>query len=234
MRHVLLGLCVATTLVGLGAAGCGDDTGGGSGGDDAASASTADSTSDATSTGTSGSSGTVSGTGTGGGSSASTGSASTGSGGNAYAYLFDCEETDFEDDFPLGGPGFDPETGIIGEPQETYLVATTQIYRKPEKAGEFMAAAGPVLSTLNESEGMVAFGIGSSAACGCARTLSVWKSEEAMLSFVASDAHAAAMLQVNDLAYTGRTTHWEVTAEELMELDWDVARAKVEDIEGFY
>jgi quinol monooxygenase YgiN len=215
MKNLAWGL-----LVSMGIAACGDDTGGGGGGggggDDATTASGSTTTGDASTT------------------TAASTSASSSSGGNAYEDLFLCEETDFEDDFPLSGPGFDPETGIVGEPQETYLVATTQIYARPEKAAEFMQAAGAVLQTLGQSEGMLAWGIGSSETCGDSRTISIWASEEAMLGFVASDAHAAAMIQSPDLAFTGRTTHWEATAEELMELDWDVARDRLKDIPGFY
>ena len=202
----------------FGLAACGDDTGG-SGGNGAGGG-------DASATGSTTTGGTTT------AASSSATAASTGSG--ATEEIFLCEESDFEDDFPLGGPGFDPEVGIIGEPQETYLVATTQIYIRPEKRPEFMQAAGAVLQALGESEGMVAFGIGSSEACGDSRTLSVWASEEAMVAFVAGDAHAAAMLQAPDLAIQGRTTHWEVTAEELEELDWDVARERVEHVPGFY
>lgn len=206
-------------VLSCGLAACGDDTAGsggnGAGGDDATSATSSTTTSGETT------------------SAASTANAgSTGSG--ATDDIFLCQESDFEDDFPLGGPGFDPEVGIIGEPQETYLVATTQIYIRPEKRPEFMQAAGAVLQTLGEAEGMVAFGIGSSEACGDSRTLSVWASEEAMMAFVAGDAHAAAMLQAQDLSIQGRTTHWEVTAEELEELDWDVARERVKDVPGLY
>src|SRR5262249_1163165 len=99
-------------VLGSALAACGDDTGGsgasGSGGGDGTTAASGSTTGDATS-------------------GAST-SGATGTGGGAVDDIFLCEETDFEDDFPLGGPGFDPENGIIGEPQETYLVATTHLF----------------------------------------------------------------------------------------------------------
>lgn len=213
MKRFYWGLIVAAGLTG-----CGDDSGGGgSGGSDAASTSAAQTTSDAAT------------------STASTTSATSGSGGGAdHSELFLCVETDFEDDIALGGPGFDPETGLTGEPQEAYLVATTQIYLRADKLDEFGSLAGAVLETLGGSEGMLAFGIGSSQTCGLARTLSIWSSEEAMLSFVMSDAHASAMVQAPEISFTGRTTHWEATADELLELDWDVARAKLEDVSASY
>ena len=218
MNHLMGGLILTLAL-----AACGDDSGGEGGSGGGSDAATASSSSATGATTTSASTGATT----------STGQTGAG-GGNAYADLFLCEESDFEDDIPLGGPGFDPETGILGTPQATYLVATTQIYVRPEKVAAFFTAAGDVLETLGASEGMLAFGIGSSEACGDSRTLSIWSSEEAMLSFVASDAHASAMMRATELGFTGRTTHWEATAEELMELDWDVARAKVADVEPFY
>ncbi len=214
MRRLAWGFMLAAGL-----AACGDDTGGSGGGSGSGGG-------DASATGSTTTGGATT--------AASTSATATSTGSGATDAIFLCEESDFEDDFPLGGPGFDPEVGIIGEPQETYLVATTQIYIRPEKRAEFMQAAGAVLQALGESEGMVAFGIGSSEACGDSRTLSVWASEEAMVAFVAGDAHAAAMLQAQDLSIQGRTTHWEVTAEELEELDWGVARERVEDVPGLY
>jgi hypothetical protein len=80
---------------------------------------------------------------------------------------------------------------------------------------------------------MLAFSVGSSDACGVSRTMGIWADEESMFAFVASDAHAEAMNRTAELSFTGKTTHWEATADELMELDWDVARERLLTTEPF-
>jgi heme-degrading monooxygenase HmoA len=169
-------------------------------------------------------------TGSGGGNGGAAGDG--GNGGTNYDELFACEENEFSIDKPVTGPGFDPaQGGIIGEPQDTYVVHATQIYPIPGKETEFLAVAGPVIAQLNETEGLLAFGLGRDNGCGVSRTMGIWESEEAMYAFVGSGAHAVAMTQSYDVGLTGKTTHWEVTAEELDTLDWDTGRAKLDEIE---
>jgi heme-degrading monooxygenase HmoA len=158
-----------------------------------------------------------------------------GAGGSApadpYAEMYECEEVMFGEAKPLSGPGYDPETGFVGTPQATYVIHTTQIYTRPEQESEFMSTAGKVIAQLGSTEGLVAFTLGGDDGCGVSRTMGVWTSEEALYAFVQSGAHLEAMSKTGQLSYTGKTTHWDATPEEVEALTWDVARAKLEDID---
>lgn len=148
-----------------------------------------------------------------------------------YAPLYACEEVGFAEQAPLSGPGYDAETGFVGTPQSSYVVHTTQIYIRPDKQGEFFLAAGKVANQLATTEGLVAFAVGTDDGCGVARTMGVWTSEEALYAFVGSGAHADAMAKTADLSFTGRTTHWDATPEDVQSLTWDVARAKLDAVD---
>jgi hypothetical protein len=39
------------------------------------------------------------------------------------------------------------------------------------------------------------------------------------------------MSRTTEVSLSGRVTHWEATVEELEQLDYDVARAKLESVE---
>ncbi len=153
--------------------------------------------------------------------------------GDPYAHLYDCEEVAFSEGRPLSGPGYDPETGLTGAPQASYVLHATQIYVKPEQQDAFFAAVGKVLVQLGQSEGLVAYGLATDDGCGVARTMGVWTSEEAMYAFVASGAHLEAMQRTAELSYTGKTTQWTGSADDVVALTWDVARAKLDAVDSF-
>ena len=168
------------------------------------------------------------------GSGGSAGQGGSGEGGappDPYAALYACEETEFVAFKTLSGPGYDEETGFVGQPRESYVLHATQIYVRPEQEQTFLQVSGAVIGQLGTTPGLVAFSVGSDDGCGVARTIGVWESEEALYAFVGSGAHAEAMAQTAALSFTGRTTHWDATAEEVLSYDGDVARAKLADVE---
>ena len=147
------------------------------------------------------------------------------------AEFYTCDEQMFGAS-PLAGPGYDPEKGGIQGPlQANYVLHTTQIYLKPEGAQTFLELAQAVSAAAAQTEGLIAFSVGSDNGCGVARTMGIWASEEAMYKLVTSEPHAKAMGMTTALTFTGRVTHWTVTADEANAYTWDVARAKIADIE---
>lgn len=145
--------------------------------------------------------------------------------------LYDCEDPDFQVIQPLMGPGIDPMTGTIIEPmQDAYVLHTTQILVKPEELDEFLQLSGGVIEQLLQTEGLVGFALAQEPNCGFSRTMGVWESEQAMLAFVGSGAHAQAMVRTTDVSITGRTTAWTATAAE-MPLTWEMALAAISDVE---
>jgi heme-degrading monooxygenase HmoA len=152
--------------------------------------------------------------------------ATTGSAVDFYA----CEEAMFAGS-PLAGPLYDADKGgIQGELQGEYVLHTTQIYVKPERAEKFIELAQKIGGEAQAIDGLIAFSVGSDSGCGVARTMGIWASEEAMYKLVASPAHAEAMGLTTELSYTGRVTHWKATAAEADAYTWDVARARIEPV----
>jgi hypothetical protein len=121
-----------------------------------------------------------------------------------------CERGTLETDFaapPLAGPAL--RDGVL--PPGEYLVSSTYLQLEPaaEPQRLFNDLITPVVADLQTRPGLLALSLGQSEACGVARTLTVWQDEMAMLSFVSSPAHAAAMARITDISRGGSTvTHW--------------------------
>jgi hypothetical protein len=167
-------------------------------------------------------------------SSTADGSTSSVSGSStAVSPAFDCVEQNFAPS-PLAGPGLDPETGaIVGSPQASYVLHTTQAVLDPELTDAFNAAAGEVLVQAQAAEGLVALSLAMDQECGYARTLGIWESEEAMLTFVATGAHAQAMSDAPSLIANGRFTHFDITPEDI-DRAWELALERITTVAPAY
>lgn len=134
------------------------------------------------------------------------------------------------------GPGADPETGELVDDGNTYVVSSTYLALMPDPAAQqaFGETMGPVIPTLFGNPGMIATSLGTSMECSTARTLTVWASQEAMMAFVTSDAHANAIARVAEISRgDSLVTHW--TGAAIPEITWDEALARVLADEGpFY
>jgi hypothetical protein len=121
-----------------------------------------------------------------------------------------CERGMLEADFlapPLAGPAL--RDGAL--PPGEYLVSSTYLQLDPAAGPQqlFNDLIIPVATDLQTRPGLLALSLGQSKGCGVARTLAVWQDEMAMLNFVASPAHTAAMSRVTDISRGGSTvTHW--------------------------
>jgi heme-degrading monooxygenase HmoA len=141
-----------------------------------------------------------------------------------------------EDDFvgqPLAGRGYNPDQGLTGPLQDSYIASTTFLILNPDQTARFEELTGALAADLQTREGLVAVGFGQSQKCGTVRTLAVWASEQAMTDFVLGDAHAAAMAEVSVVGLNGAVTHWEVTPDEIP-MSWELARTKIAAVEAIY
>lgn len=215
---------VVTALVALAA--CGDDEGAGAGGSGESGA------------GGGATASTTTGAGGGGGGPAST---SVGAGAGPAG----CERGVLEDDLvgqtaegdptPVVwiGPGADPETGELLPEEGAFVVSATYLAldAAPEAQQRFGEVMGPIMGELFANPALVAVQLGTSPSCGTARTFTVWRSLEGMMSFVAGDAHMAAVASVGEISRGGSVvTHWEV--DTLEGLGWDDATARLADVDG--
>ncbi len=139
--------------------------------------------------------------------------AADGSTGPDVDALWDCVEPAMAEARPLSGPGYDPAMGLLEPVQGTYLVATTKVWVPESNQEEFLQLSTAVAQELDQTPGMVAYALGFEPTCGFFRTLSVYRSEAEMVSFVVSDVHALAMSRYSELVVTGKAASWEISAE---------------------
>jgi quinol monooxygenase YgiN len=134
------------------------------------------------------------------------------------------------------GPGVDPETGMLVDDGSTYVVSSTYLAMKPDPAAQqaFGEVTPPLVPELFGNPGVVAFQLGTSNACASARTLTVWRDEAAMMTFVAGDAHMAAIGRVAEISRgTSVVAHW--SGASVADITWENALTQVLADEGpFY
>jgi len=140
------------------------------------------------------------------------GSGTTGSGAGGADPFAACSkgalEADGSDDVAMTGPGVDPKTGALAPGH--YVIASTYLALVPEQAAHAQDLGSAVVATLPKMKGLVAFGLRSSQSCVALRTLTVWTSEDDMMAFVMSPAHAKAMVQASTLSRgSSNIVSWE-------------------------
>jgi hypothetical protein len=128
----------------------------------------------------------------------------------------------------LTGPGFDG--GALIEAREAgYVVGLTELHVKnaPGPGGRFGELTEAVVDPMFPADGglgEVPGWVGTSFR-NVGRlswwTMTVWEDRDAMLGFVASEAHVAAMMEIGDVAVAATSLHLEANADALP--DWDEA-----------
>jgi quinol monooxygenase YgiN len=106
---------------------------------------------------------------------------------------------------PFAGPGYSQESGLSEDidPDADLLVGTTLLYVGDDGEAqplfdEHMVALQKALD--DGPEGMVGYSFSQSLFDNVYRTVSVWESQEALFAFVFSEAHLAAMNDVDAIA----------------------------------
>ncbi len=127
------------------------------------------------------------------------------------------------------GPGYSPSAGLTAEPAdgEHFVLAATHLELADGADDLFAERADGVQAVLDaDPPGLVGYAVRKNFFTRDGYyTMSVWESEEAMYGFVATDAHVAAMSDVDRIG-GGRVTHWNVTASELPP-QWDPTIARL-------
>lgn len=128
-----------------------------------------------------------------------------------------CVEDDFVAMGPFAGPGWDGMGAVIGEPQDSYIAHGTWLKMKPDQASQdqFFATTASVTQQLDAHDGLIGYQVGVSFKCGTARTLGVWRDQDAVTEFVYSGAHVEAIGMFVQVADDGRTDTWAVDAAGL-------------------
>lgn len=145
------------------------------------------------------------------------------------ATLAACDEADFGF-APYQGSHFDEAGALVMDLPDSYVVATTAGWPIPEEehTAQFDMHMGPILAELPTHEGLLGVTMGNSEACGSARTLSLWRDEEALMGFVFGEAHGAAMGITYSSMRGWETTHWNASSAAAP--TWEDARAKLDEV----
>lgn len=134
---------------------------------------------------------------------------------------------------PFEGPGYSLNDGLTSEAAGPFTVGTTLLLLN-DKAGaqqHFDDNMNAILEVIDDQPGLVGKSLGQGIGKPGYRTLTVWESEEAMLTWVASDVHAAAMSDMVDFTDGGKIASWTMTREELEAAppSWDDAKQRLDD-----
>jgi heme-degrading monooxygenase HmoA len=120
----------------------------------------------------------------------------------------------------LRGPGVDPTTTRLAE--GTYVISTTYLQvRSGEGMKTFQPLSRELTAFFSTSPGVVASALVGSPSCQTARTLVVWRDEQAMFDFVTSPVHRRAVQATATISRGGSVfLHWTGPASEAT---WDEA-----------
>jgi hypothetical protein len=128
------------------------------------------------------------------------------------------------------GPAFDPETGELVAPLPVpHVVATTVGWPEVENWEALQGYTNNVVGDVFQREGLLGASFGMSAACGSARTITLWADEASMMQFVVGDAHVDAIQNALSLTKAWETTHWSETADD-QPPSWDRAREQLDEV----
>lgn len=144
-------------------------------------------------------------------------------------------EVDFKTVAPLGGAGVDPATGALGPLPEGAIVSSTYLALRGEEVAQkrFGELMGPLAQALSTQPGLLAMQLATSASCGTARTLTVWKDEVSMLTFVSGSAHSAAISATSEVSRGGSVvTSWDAASAE--DATWEMAVKNLDETYGPY
>lgn len=136
-----------------------------------------------------------------------------------------CNAGTMEDDvtiIPFNGAGVDPMTHELRPFASPVIASATYIRIREENRARFNELVAPIMGQLATQEGLVGVSLAISGSCASARTLTIWESSEAMVGFMVSPNHAAAMAASSEVALPGSTVvNWQ--ANTTADASWDEA-----------
>jgi heme-degrading monooxygenase HmoA len=132
---------------------------------------------------------------------------------------------------PFEGPGF-KNGEVTTKAEGPFLAATTHLILEDgdEAQKAFDENMEAINAVLLDQPGLVGVSLAGKPFTREYRTLSVWETEEAMLAWVTSEAHATAMADVGDKMVLGRGTHWSIEKDQ-MPPAWDDAKQRLDGSE---
>lgn len=150
--------------------------------------------------------------------------------GDADESAYGCEETDRQVILPWTGPGASTPGELDPLDSDEYVLHATWLVARPGMEQEVIARSIDIIAAVRDIPGFVAASASRSERCGYLRTIGIWESDAAMFQLLTSSAHIEAVLRATTLSSTGKTTRWTGAAADARALDWDVSRARLDEV----
>jgi hypothetical protein len=132
------------------------------------------------------------------------------------------------------GPGIvDGEVTAEGP----FVVSATHAVPAKGQGDAFQSHVGAIqaeLDAMDAESGLVGYSLRGELGGDDNWTSTIWTSEEAMLAFVAGEAHSAAMGEGASLLDEGTFVHWEVGDASALPPSWDDIVGRLESVEPKY
>ena len=134
------------------------------------------------------------------------------------------------------GPGWS-EGELTLDYDGPFLVAATHARPAAGQSDAFHDHVDAIQETLDGMDvdsGLVGYSLRGEIGGNDNWTLTVWTSEEAMMGFVVSPVHAAAMANADVLLEKGTFTHWEEPDATALPPEWDRVLDSLDEAEALY
>ncbi|MEO0601823.1 MAG: antibiotic biosynthesis monooxygenase [Myxococcota bacterium] len=120
---------------------------------------------------------------------------------------------------PFSGPGFQ-DGALVNEADGPYFAVATRAIIASGQRSAFNEHVGRIRDQLEETEGCIGYELRGRVPGREVWTLTVWESEDAMLAFMTSGAHAEAMRTATELVAEFDSAAFEVEEDDLP-VAWD-------------
>ena len=137
---------------------------------------------------------------------------------------------------PFDGPGV-TDGELTTDDAGPFVVAATYARPKPHQSDAFQDHVGAIqelLDTLDAESGLVGYSLRGEILGRDNWTLTVWTSEEAMMDFVLSDVHLAAMAEADLIVEDASFTHWEEPDAVAIPPEWDEVERRLDEVPPAY
>lgn len=140
-----------------------------------------------------------------------------------------------EDDLPpmaFVGPLAGKDGALVKSHKGDFIAVTTHMkvrMQSQEGMGAFQQVMKALQQAMPKAQGLLASSFSFSQKCGYARTLTIWKDYDSMMTFVVAKEHADAMIKAPKIASHFRTMHWSGGQKE-WPVNWDDAKRRLTQI----
>ena len=130
---------------------------------------------------------------------------------------------------PFAGPGWDPDEGLTADVEGPIIVTATYAKIASGEKRAFNDHVDRIAESLDAGpEGLIGYSLRGELAGDEVWTVSAWEDEDALMWFIASEAHLAAMQEVSTLTEDAHFARWEEPEPAALVIDWDDIEARLE------